>query len=295
MRIAITGANAGIGLRAVEGLAARGHQVVALCRDLDRASAAFASVPAEHRARIEVVEADLSSFSSVRAAAQRVNGTPLDALINNAAVFDQSNRTARTSADGHELFWATNHLGPTLLTALLSPALAAAPDPRVLFVASKGLITMPRIRIRFGELDDPSWFTPTAAYYHSKLAQVMTAVTLAERVGDLLDVSCLRVPAVRLDANRLAAQPTLLRLLYQPKNRAAAAPEMIAGVYADLVTGPARHSRGGEAYVDEKSRIASLPRFARDSEQRDRLWALTQAAIGDPQWSWEQVNPPVAG
>lgn len=139
---------------------------------------------------------------------------PLDALINNAAVFDQSVSAARTSADGHELFWATNHLGPTELTARLRPALAAAVDPRVVFVASKGLVTMPRLAIRFDALDDPGWFSPTRAYYHAKLAQVMTAVTLAERIGDLLDVSCLRVPAVRLDPARLASQPRLLRALY---------------------------------------------------------------------------------
>lgn len=171
MYIAITGANAGIGLRAAARLAADGHRVLALCRDLGRAQRAFADLPPEHRRRIEPVELDLSSAASIRDAAdQIVAAGPLDALINNAAIVDQSVRTARTSADGHELFWATNHLGPTELTARLSPALAAAVQPRVVFVASKGLVTMPRLAIRFDELDDPRWFTPTGAYYHAKLA-----------------------------------------------------------------------------------------------------------------------------
>lgn len=290
MRIAITGANAGIGLRATALLTAHGHHILALCRDLRRATAAVSSLDAEHRQRIELVETDLASSDSIRAAAQQiVNNGPLDALINNAAIFDQSTRTARKSADGHELFWATNHLGPTELTARVSPALAAAAAPRVLFIASKGLITMPRIAIRFDALDDPSWFTPTAAYYHAKLAQVMTAVSLAERVGDVLDVSCLRVPAVRLDAARLAAQPPILRALYAPKNRFAMAPEALANIYARIVTQP-RHARGLDTYVDEKLREVPVPRFARDGAHRDRLWGVTNAATGHPEWAWAAAN-----
>ncbi|MEV8253464.1 hypothetical protein AB0O95_05795 [Rhodoglobus sp. NPDC076762] len=42
------------------------------------------------------------------------------------------------------------------------------------------------------------------------LAQSMTAVTLAERVPPTVDVSCIRVPAVRLDAARLSSQPAVL-------------------------------------------------------------------------------------
>ena len=287
MRVAITGANAGIGLRASALLAADGHEVLALCRDLGRAEAAFASLPTEGRSRIELIELDLSSSESIRVAAEQVvQSGPLDALVNNAAIFDQSVRTARRSSDGHELFWATDHLGPVELTARLSPALAAAPQPRVVFVASKGLVTMPGLVIRFDALDDPNWFTPTRAYYHAKLAQVMTAVTLAERTGDALDVSCLRVPAVRLDRARLAAQPRILRALYAPKNRLAAAPDRIARVYIDLILDAPRHARGANPYVDEHLKAVPLPRFARDATQRDRLWKATQQAIGNPSWAW---------
>lgn len=290
-RIAVTGANAGIGLRAAALLAADGHQVLALCRDLERAEHAFADLPDQDRARIETVELDLTRSGSIRRAATRIVAAGrLDALINNAAVFDQSVRTARTSADEHELFWATNHLGPLELAARVSPALAASPDPRMIFVASKGLVTMPRLAIRFEELDDPSWFTPTRAYYHAKLAQVMAAVTLADRVGDIVDVSCLRVPAVRLDPARLTTQPRILRALYAPKNRVAADPVQIADVYARLVLGTARHARGANVYVDERLEVVPLPRFARDAANRDRLWAVTRAGTGDPQWAWEGVH-----
>lgn len=284
MKIAITGANAGIGHRATTLLAGEGHDVIALVRDVKRGDAALQGLNPAIRQRISVRPLDLASRRSIRVATdQLVADGPLDALINNAAIFDHSVRMIRTSADGHELFWATNHLGPTELTARLTPALAAAHSPAVLFVASKGLVTMPRIRIRFDALDGAGWFSPTRAYYHAKLAQVMTAVSVAERSPQSWRVSCLRVPAVRLDADRLAAQPALLRILYGPKNRVAASPEAVASVYQQLVDGA---TVPAGVYLDEALRPVSPPSFARDPRMRERLWNVTQQAIGDPTWHW---------
>ncbi len=285
MKVAITGANAGIGLRAARLLASEGHQVIALCRSVERGRSALGDVE-----NVEVRQLDLSSRASVQdAAAAIVADGPLDALINNAAVFDQSQRRAVITADGHESFWQTNHLGPFEFTARVSGALAAARSPRVLFVGSKGIITMPRIRIRYEALDSPDWYSPTRGYYHSKLAQTMTAVHLAELAGPALSVACLRVPAVRLDADRLAAQPALLRALYAPKNRAAADPATIAGIYRNLIADGT--PRAADAvYVDEHRKPVALPRFAAGPTERARLWSETSAIVGAPEWHFDGVR-----
>ncbi|MEY9212219.1 SDR family NAD(P)-dependent oxidoreductase [Thermobifida halotolerans] len=299
LTIAITGASSGIGLRAAERLAADGHRVHAICRDPDRGAAAVAriSVAARHPARL--VLADLADQKSVAAAADRLGDEldHLDVLVNNAAVFDQTIRRPRFTADGHELFWATNHLGPFRLTAALSRLLAAAPRPRVVTVASKGLVTMPRIRIRFDALDSADWYTPTRAYYHAKLAQVMMSHSLALRAAGRADVACVRVPSVRLDPGRVAAMPRLLRVLYAPKNRIAHPPERIAETYARVATRDSVWSDhadpGGDAraalrgvYLDENERPVDAPAFAYDEEARERLWAVSQGATGDPGWAW---------
>jgi NAD(P)-dependent dehydrogenase (short-subunit alcohol dehydrogenase family) len=278
VRIAITGANSGIGLRAATQLRSHGHEVIALCRSLDRAGEALEGTG------IRLIRLDQASRVSVQRAAEELSdGGPLDALINNAAVFDQSQRTPSYTADGHETVWQTDHLGPFELTARVSGALAQAHSPRVLFIASKGLVTMPRVRIRDDDLAGATWYTPVRAYYHAKLAQVMTAVHLAERAGPAVSVACLRVPAVRIDSDRMAQQSALLRALYAPKNRVAMSPERIAEVYAglildDAVRGPA------EVYVDERRRAVPLPRFARYYENRAALWRLTSELLGDPVW-----------
>ncbi|MFD0887366.1 SDR family NAD(P)-dependent oxidoreductase, partial [Streptosporangium algeriense] len=261
--------------------------------------AAVETISADAARPATLVVADLSDPASVDAAADRIFDETghLDVLINNAAVFDQTTRTPAYAASGHELFWATNHLGPFQLTARLSPLLAAASHPRLINVASKGLITMPRIAIRFDRLDDPGWYSPTKAYYHAKLAQIMTAYSLALRARGMLDVACLRVPAVRLDTDRLAALPWALRALYAPKNRLAAPAEQLGEAYAALATrtgtwqehtDPASPGKGAlrGVYLDERLRPVDSPAFAYDPQARERLWTLSQAATGDRAWPW---------
>ncbi|MFC3984530.1 SDR family NAD(P)-dependent oxidoreductase [Streptosporangium jomthongense] len=299
LTIAVTGANAGIGLRAARRLATQGHRVLALCRDPHRGRTALETINASAAHPATLVVADLSDPVSIGAAADRISreNDRLDVLINNAAVFDQTMRRPAFTASGHELFWATNHLGPFLLTALLSPLLAAAPRPRVINVASKGLVTMPRIAIRFDHLDDPAWYTPTKAYYHAKLAQIMTGYTLALRTRGVLDVACVRVPAVRLDAGRIAALPWVLRALYAPKNRFAVPAERLGETYATLATrtttwqehaDPAARGRAAlrGVYLDENLRPVDAPAFAYDADARERLWEVSGDATGDPSWAW---------
>lgn len=299
LNIAITGANSGIGLRAAEKLAADGHRVHALCRDAARGEAALERVNSRAAVPARLVVTDLADPASIRAAAAELTDEldHLDVLIHNAAVFDQTMRAPRFTADGHELFWATNHLGPHRLTAALSPLMAAAPTPRLVTVASKGLVAMPWIRIRFDELDSPRWYSPTKAYYHAKLAQIMLSLRIAQHARGTVDVVCLRVPAVRLDADRVAAMPSLLRTLYAPKNRAALPPEELARTYADVATSPNpwnglattgagdRNALRG-VYRDERCRPVSAPSFAYDEEARERLWQVSQEETGHPEWAW---------
>lgn len=286
--VVITGANAGIGRRAAELLASQGHAVVAVARSQERGSRAVSEIRAATGSSAVSLEiADMADPESITALAERlrVRHEHVDALINNAAVFDQT-ATHSLTRHGHEQVWATNHLGPFLLTAELSSLLARSDDARVVTVASKGLMVYPRIAIRWDDLSAEGWFTPTRAYYHSKLAQVMFAATLARRVASEQLVSvALRVPAVRLDADRLAAMPWALRLAYLPKNRFAMSPDQLASTYARLVVGP----RDAVAplhgcYVDEDIKPVAAPRYARDEAAQDRLWQVTSAQVDDPVW-----------
>jgi retinol dehydrogenase 12 len=131
----ITGTTHGIGRVTCRELARAGKTVVMLCRDLKAAAAVRAEVRRHApRARLEVVHCDLASLASVRQAAAvvRRDYPPLGLLVNNAGMVSTRRRT---SADGFELTFATNHLGPFLLTALLLDHLDDA--ARIVMVASR--------------------------------------------------------------------------------------------------------------------------------------------------------------
>jgi NAD(P)-dependent dehydrogenase (short-subunit alcohol dehydrogenase family) len=167
--VLVTGATDGIGRETARQLAARGAEVVVHGRDAARVEA----VGGAHGA-----VADLASLAAVRGlAADLLARFPrIDAVVHNAGVF--AKRRVET-VDGFELTNAVHHLAPLLLTHLLLPALRAAPQPRVVFVASMAHL---RGTIDPADLDLRRRFDGHAAYAQSKLANVLTAVELARRL-----------------------------------------------------------------------------------------------------------------
>src|SRR6204780_2578847 len=74
-RILVTGVSAGLGIETARALAAHGADVVGAARDLEKAKRATSEVSkaaAETGASFEVVELDLASLKSVRAAADKL-------------------------------------------------------------------------------------------------------------------------------------------------------------------------------------------------------------------------------
>jgi NAD(P)-dependent dehydrogenase (short-subunit alcohol dehydrogenase family) len=119
----------------------------------------------------------MASFASVRQAATRfmTDRARLDVLVNNAGIVV---RERRLTADGQELTWATNVLGPFLLTRLLLPALRNAPGPRVVNVASGAHKAG---RMHWDDLGLERRFRGIRAYAQSKLALVLFTRELARR------------------------------------------------------------------------------------------------------------------
>ena len=107
----VTGANSGIGAAVAKWLAGHSARVVFAVRNTEkgeRAAAATAGIT-------EVRRLDLADLASVRAFADGWD-EPIDLLVNNAGVYT---KTLQRTADGFELQFGTNHLGPFALTNLL--------------------------------------------------------------------------------------------------------------------------------------------------------------------------------
>ena len=178
----VTGANGGLGFPVALELARAGARVLLAVRDAGKGEEALRRLRAELDATgtpsaAELVQVDVSDLASVRSAAAEVADRlpALDVLVNNAGIM----ATPRwVSPDGFEGQLATNHLGHFALTGLLLPALLAAPQPRVVSVAS--------VAHWFGRLNrrDLMWekrYSPWLAYGQSKLANLLFAAELQRR------------------------------------------------------------------------------------------------------------------
>ncbi len=176
----VTGANSGIGYQAARYLSRAGAAVILACRSREKGEAASAKIVAtQPSAQVEVRILDVADLDSVRrfAAEFLTEGKPLDLLINNAGVMALPER--RTTPQGFEMQFGTNHLGHFALTGLLLPALLRQPKSRVVTVAS---IAHKRGRLNFDDLNAERRYDPRGAYAQSKLANVVFGLEFDRRL-----------------------------------------------------------------------------------------------------------------
>lgn len=165
----VTGATSGLGRAAALGFARLGARVVLVVRDAQRGE----RIRAEIGEQATVARCDLSSLADVRALAASLDG-PVEVLVHNAGVLPPS---LQRTAEGHELTFATNVLGPFLLTALLHER-----TRRVVNVSSGGMYTK---KLDVDALLMPSGddFSGTKAYANTKRAEVVLTELWAQRLA----------------------------------------------------------------------------------------------------------------
>jgi NAD(P)-dependent dehydrogenase (short-subunit alcohol dehydrogenase family) len=175
----VTGANSGLGLVTARELARKGAAVVLACRNLEKGESARREIEAQvPGARVELEELDLASLDSVRELAGRFcdGRDGLDLLINNAGVMATPRRS---TADGFELQFGTNHLGHFALTGRLLGEMEGREDARVVTLSS-GAHRFGRIA--FGNLSGDRHYFRWRAYGQSKLANLLFALELDRRL-----------------------------------------------------------------------------------------------------------------
>jgi NAD(P)-dependent dehydrogenase (short-subunit alcohol dehydrogenase family) len=279
----ITGANTGIGKAAAIQIANQGHHVIMACRNPQKGQAALQDVKAEAPGQtVELMIVDMSLQSSINDFAQEFLAAHnrLDILIHNAAIFDITQKTAVRTPEGIESVWATNHLGPVLLTDRLWNALKASPQGRVITIASKGLIAKPLLKV---DLNDPQYkqrgFSTENAYYQSKLAQIMFTHWLVGRSqGTQITANAIRVPAVRVDISKYAGLPTIMKKLYALKSKLSLSPEEMAEVYTYVALSDELDDVTG-AYFDEKKQQVKPGKYTQDKDNIAALMNLTLSQL----------------
>ncbi|MBK3398751.1 MULTISPECIES: SDR family oxidoreductase [Methylobacterium] len=286
-RTAIVTGTGGLGLEDALALAGAGAEVIVAGRNPDKGAAALARIrQAVPEARVAFEPLDLASLASVATFAERMAGSRdrIDLLINNAAVMAPPTR--QVSADGHELQFATNHLGHFALAARLLPLLRRAGAPRVVSLSS---VAARSGRIAFDDLQSERAYRPMAVYSQSKLTCLMFALELQRRsdAGGWGLASLAAHPGIaRTDLlpNGAGARSvgglarSLLWFLFQPVAQgalptlyAAAAPAAKAGgYYGPIRLGETRGAPGP----------ARIPSQALDEAAAARLWEISERLAG---------------
>ncbi|MFL6082442.1 MAG: SDR family NAD(P)-dependent oxidoreductase [Mycobacterium sp.] len=176
-RAIVTGASSGIGVETARALAGAGAAVTVAVRNTEAGERVAADIrQSTGNSAVTVGALELSDLSSVRAFTAAWSG-PLDILVNNAGVMAIQGLTLSTS--GHEMQFATNHLGHFALALGLHNSLAAAGSARIVSVSSSGHLRSPVV---FDDIDYAFRdYDPFGAYGQSKTANVLFAVEATRR------------------------------------------------------------------------------------------------------------------
>lgn len=290
----MTGPTSGIGLQTALALARRAP-VVLVGRDRLRLEKAQRDIAAAGGTAAAIVVCDLADLDSVRSAADEIVGlgVPLAGLLNNAGIMQTSKSTAR-SAQGFDLTFATNYLGPMLLTEALVPRLVDG--AQVLSVVSA--IEDPERRpakvmgMRGGRYISAEasargeWLSGGArlpgidAYATSKQALLAASLALA-RCDQRLRFNAVEpgiTPGTGLGGGGAVASFIFGQIITRlpPFSQYRSTPEKAAGMITDALTNA---SIGSGIYLDERGRPMNPSERARDPAFQDRVLAETRALL----------------
>jgi len=275
----ITGANSGIGKQAAIQLAQFGFQVLIGSRNRERGLTALTEIKEISKSdTVDLIEIDMSSKVSILSASKliRERFNKLDVLVHNAADFDLSRKQPISSVDGTETIWATNHIGPILLTNSLLDLIKKSEQGRIITVASQGLMMHPRLTV---DLNDPEFktrkFSVPMAYYQSKLAQVMYTYWLAKKLADTgITVNCIRVTNVKIDTKRYPNLSSLMKFMYSIKSKFSISPDEMAKTYTYLATSEDVNKTTGK-YFNEKNMIVDSSPYSKNEKNIEDIMNLT--------------------
>jgi NAD(P)-dependent dehydrogenase (short-subunit alcohol dehydrogenase family) len=274
----VTGASSGIGKETAKALAAQGWRVIGIGRDAQRSAAAQAEINAVSRGgEVVFLRADLSLMAdAARVAAEIAKLTDrVDLLVNNAGGMAKSQVI---TAEGFDENFASNHLGPFLLTARLLPLLRHAAQ-----TAPKGSVRILNTSSDAGEMipglpwDDLQLlenFNSGRSYCNVKLANVMFARGLARRLAADGIIAHAMHPGF-VDSNFINNAPE------SSKAHMLTLKGQTPAEGADTLIWLATSEEGGQSsggYFHQRKPRAPNP-FAEDDAAVERLWTESESLL----------------
>ncbi len=261
----VTGSTDGVGRFVAERLGADGWEVIVHGRDAERGAAVVAAIAAPGGSA-RFLSADLSDLAAVRGLAEQIelSAPRLDLLNNNAGIGSGGAGARRqVNAAGVELRFAVNYLAGFALTLRLLPLIRRSAPARIVNVASAG-----QQAIDFDDVMLTRDYSGGRAYMQSKLAQVMFAFDLAERLeGTGVTVNCLH-----------PATYTATTMVREAGVTPWSTVEEGARAILQLAASPALEGRSGLYFNGLAEARADAQAY--DAKARAKLWALSVKLAG---------------
>jgi len=274
-RIAIvTGSSSGIGFETAKALANKNAKVIIAVRNLAKGEKAKSKILSLNKnADVELMKLDLADLSSVKAFAQEFKNKfqKLDLLINNAGVMIPPYSKTK---DGFELQMGTNHLGHFALTLQLLDLINAAPNARIVNVASAAH--------KYGNIDfnDLNWekrkYKSWRAYGDSKIANLYFTKELAKRINDNnIKVTAAHPGWTATDLQRHSGLFSFLNNFFAMNQEQGALPTLRAAIDDSANSGDYYGPDGWQEWRGYPVKV-DMTKLAKDDTIAKKLWQVSE-------------------
>lgn len=309
--VVITGANSGIGKAAAIKFGNEGYTVIMACRNLERSKIAQQEIiEATKNPHIDLLQLDISSFKSIHQFSTVLKGKypKLDILIHNAAYLNHGEKNYLLSQDGIELSFATNTVGPFLLTRKLVGMLEKSDDARVLHACTTNIRHFfdPKRKIEFdnlqGEFKDERPFNAYKMYGDTKMALLLMTFKMAEELKEhRISVNAVQISAIKLSKETIEKFQAGWKLAARVQNVFSAPRETMADTYFHICTSEEFKNMTGK-FINDKKKVMEpsyyssglaqdikqlmdqnvYPKYADDPENIKKVWDLCVNLTSNP-------------
>ncbi|XP_077292078.1 retinol dehydrogenase 11-like [Arctopsyche grandis] len=272
--VIVTGANSGIGLVCAKDFAARGANLIMLCRDMTTAEIAKADIiEATGNTQVKLKHIDFISLTSIRKCAYELIAEEprIDILLNNAGA---GGLGIKQTEDGLNNLMQVNYFGPFLLTNILLDVIKKSSHSRIVNVSS---LAHKWANLTPDNLIHVNTTSEVQIYANSKLGNIYFTNELARLLrGTGVTVNSLHPGTFGSDIVRRA--PYLFKLLWKAvTNLAFKTVEEGAQTSLYLCLSPDVTNVTGEYFTE--CDISTSSKAAQDMDMAKTIWKLTEEAV----------------
>ena len=266
--VLITGATGAIGKATALGLAKNKCNLILVGRDSGKLNLVRSEISDFTKNNdISAIVGDLSEATSIKQVVAEIKKkyTSLNALINVAAIF-KSHRLENSK--GIEYMFATNHLGPFILTNGLLDLLKAGKPARIVTVSAPSTT-----KINFDDISGKKKFSAgfMGAFGASKMMNIMFTYSLSRRLeGTGVTTSVFHPGLVK--SNLMSEMPAFLNFIFKSIS---SQPDKAAKMLCSIAIDDKFESSNGRFYKFDGKEIKSN-KYSYDKDLQEKLWTISE-------------------